>query len=258
MSVVARYSIGLIMLLACPVSASDLHREERWANQIIDAILVGEPVWLEAAGHRFLSIYTEPEGDESHGAVLLLHGIGVHPDWPEVINPLRERLPEHGWATLSLQMPVLDAQAGVNEYYPIFPEVLPRIDAGLQFLRKQGYGSVVIAGHSLGSQMAAYWVSQADAAELKGFIAVGLSGAERSGHGATLDYLANITVPMLDIFGEHDLRTVRKTTVARAAAARQAGNAAYVQVEIENAGHMFQGFDKPLVEAVVQWLEGRE
>jgi len=245
----------LVLLLAIPALGSDLLREERWANQIVDAIFVGEPVWLEAGDHRFLSLYAEPEGGEPRGAVILVHGVGVHPDWPDVIHPLRERLPEHGWSTLSLQLPVLDAEAGVNEYYPIFPEVLPRIDAALRFLRERGYHTVVIAGHSLGSQMAAYWLAQADAAELKGFIAIGLSGAERTGHGATLDYLEKITLPMLDIFGEYDLRTVKKTTAARAAAARRAGNTAYVQVEVEGAGHMFQGYDEPLVAAVIKWLE---
>ena len=246
----------LILLLAMPALASDLQREQRWANEIVDAILVGEPVWLEAGDRSFLSIYTEPAGAARRGAVILVHGVGVHPDWPDVINPLREGLPEHGWATLSLQMPVLDAEAGVNEYYRLFPEVLPRLDAGMRYLRAQGYQTVVVAGHSLGSQMAAYWVSQARDTELKGFIAVGLSGAERTGHGATLDYLAGITVPTLDIFGEHDLRTVKKTTAARAAAARRAGNTAYVQVEVEGAGHMFRGSDAPLVEAVVKWLGG--
>jgi len=169
---------------------------------------------------------------------------------------LRERLPEHGWATLSLQMPVLETEAGVNEYYRIFPEVLPRLDAGLRFLRERGYRTVVVAGHSLGSQMAAYWVAQSTDAELKGFIAVGLSGAERTGHGATLDYLARITIPTLDIFGEHDLRTVKKTAAARAAAVRRAGNSDYLQVEVAGADHMFRGSDEPLVEAVVKWLGG--
>jgi pimeloyl-ACP methyl ester carboxylesterase len=246
----------LASFLSFPAPASDLQREARWANEIADAILVGESVWLEAGNHRFLAIYTEPSGDVRHGAVILVHGVGVHPDWPEVINPLRERLPEHGWATLSLQMPVLEAEAGVSEYYRIFPEALPRIDAGMRYLREQGYKTVVVAGHSLGSEMAAYWVSQSHDTELKGFIAIGLSGAERTGYGDTLGYLAKITVPTLDIFGEHDLRTVNKTTAARLAAAKRAGNTGYVQVEVAGANHMFRGSDAPLVDEAVKWLEG--
>lgn len=247
----------LLLLLSMPLLASDLQREERWADQIVDAILVGEPVWLDASGHRFLTIFTRAEKTDVQRAVLLVHGVGVHPDWPDVINPLRERLPDHGWATLSLQMPVLDTETDVNGYYPIFPEVLPRIDAGLQFLRNQGYRSVVIAGHSLGSQMAAYWLAQSDATEIKGMIGIGMSGAEQGGHGATPDYLATITVPVLDIYGEHDLKSVTQTLVAKAAAAKRAGNTGYTQVEVAGADHMFQGEDDALIEAVVGWLEQR-
>lgn len=246
----------LILLWVIPTQASDLQREARWANQIVDAIVVGEPIWLEAGNHRFLSIYTEPTDEKRRGALILVHGIGVHPDWPEVINPLREQLPEQGWATLSLQMPVLSADAGVNEYYPIFPEALPRIEAGMRYLHQQGYQTLVIAGHSLGSEMAAYWVSQSTDGALKGFIAVGLSGAERAGYGDTLGHLEKIAQPTLDIFGEHDLRTVSLTRTARLDAARRGGNSAYSQVEVKGAGHMFRGYDAPLVEAVVKWLGG--
>jgi pimeloyl-ACP methyl ester carboxylesterase len=244
----------LLLLLVFPVLAADLQREERWANQVIDAILVGEPEWLAIEDHKFLAIYTAGESETPRGAVILVHGLGVHPDWPDVINPLRERLPEHGWATLSLQMPVLNAGAEIDEYFPVFPEALPRIDAGVRFLKDKGFKTIVIAGHSLGSQMAAYRLSQAGDAGLQGFIAIGMSGREREGHGSTLDYLATINVPTLDIFGEHDLDTVNASSAARASAAKRAGNSDYVQVEVEGADHMFQGYDEPLVAEVVKWL----
>ena len=244
----------LLLLMVFPALAADLQREERWANQVIDAILVGEPVWLASGDHEFLAIFTEAESETPRGAVILVHGVGVHPDWPEVINPLRERLPEHGWATLSLQMPVLKADAEIDEYFPVFPESLPRFDAGMQFLKDKGFKTIVIAGHSLGSQMAAYRIAQAGDTGLDGFIAIGMSGRKREGHGSTLDYLENITVPTLDIFGEHDLDTVSTSRMARASAAKRAGNSAYVQVEVAEADHMFQGYDEPLVEEVVKWL----
>ena len=75
---------------------------------------------------------------------------------------MREQLPEHGWSTLSLQMPVLQADAKVPDYYPIFDEVPPRIDAGIRFLQDQGIDNIVIVAHSLGAQMAAYWLARTD------------------------------------------------------------------------------------------------
>ncbi len=42
---------------------------------------------------------------------LLAHGIGIHPNWEQVIQPLRVALSEQGWNTLSIQMPVLANEA---------------------------------------------------------------------------------------------------------------------------------------------------
>jgi pimeloyl-ACP methyl ester carboxylesterase len=244
----------ILLLVSLPLMASDLQREKRWADQTVDAILVGTPEWLEAGDHRFLAIWTEAEG-ERHGAVILLHGVGVHPDWPDVINPLREQLPEHGWSTLSLQMPVLQADAEISDYYTVFDEVPPRIAAGVRFLREQGVDHIVILGHSLGSQMAAFWASQASVPQLQGLIAVGLSGVHRDGPGDTLGYLEKIHLPVLDLYGEQDLPAVTGTAEARAAAARKGGNRAYRQVAVAGAGHMFQGANEALVQEVSTWLQ---
>jgi pimeloyl-ACP methyl ester carboxylesterase len=243
----------ILLLISLPLMASDLQREKRWADQTVDAILVGVPEWLEAGNHRFLAIWTEAEG-EQHGAVILLHGVGVHPDWPDVINPLREQLPEHGWATLSLQMPVLAADAEISDYFPVFDEVSPRIAAGVRFLQEQGVDHIVILGHSLGSQMAAFWAAQASVPQLRGLIAVGMSGARREGPGDTLGYLEKTQLPVLDLYGEHDLPGIVKTADARVSAAQNAGNRAYRQVAVAGAGHMFRGSNEALVREVTNWL----
>ena len=73
-------------------SEPDFAREVRLADEIVDVILDGDPVWLEADGREFLSIYTE--ADDSSTAVVILHGRGFHPDWADAINPLRVGLVE--------------------------------------------------------------------------------------------------------------------------------------------------------------------
>jgi pimeloyl-ACP methyl ester carboxylesterase len=249
----------LVLLLAAlvclPAMASDLEREQRWKAQIVDAILVGEAEMLDADGQEFLSIYTESDSQPLQGGVILIHGIGVHPDWPDVINPLRERLPEHGWSTLSLQMPVLEADAGAADYYPIFAEVQPRIDAGIRFLQAQGIDNIVIVAHSLGAQMAAWWLAQTDDPPVMGLVAIGLSGTRHEDNGDVPAWIAAITLPMLDLYGENDLPAVKNTAADRAAAAARAGNATFTQVEVPGAGHMFQGRNDALQEAVLNWLD---
>jgi len=111
-------NVWLLLLFTVPVAAgaaslSDRAKEARWERQIAPDLMVGDAVKLKAAGVEFLALYAAPSAKESKGAVIILHGNGVHPAWPDVIEPLRTQLPEHGWHTLSLQMPIL--QNGAKE-----------------------------------------------------------------------------------------------------------------------------------------------
>ena len=106
--------IGLVLCCIQPLMASDLAREQRMSDEIIDAILDGNPEILKADGHEFLSIYTE--ADNAKGAVIVMHGRGFHPDWVDVVQPLRVNLVESGWSTLALQMPALEKSATFYDY----------------------------------------------------------------------------------------------------------------------------------------------
>ena len=94
------------------------------------------------------------------GAVVI-HGTGVHPNWADVIQPLRVGLTEQGWHTLSIQMPVLANEASHDDYTAVFPEAPARIDAAVRYLKKEmGVKRVVLIAHSLGSSMTAYHLSR--------------------------------------------------------------------------------------------------
>ena len=77
-------------------SKSDLYKEKRWESQIVDSLLVGEAVKLREHDTEFLGLFAEANSGDAKGAVILLHGRGAHPAWPDVIEPLRMELPEHG------------------------------------------------------------------------------------------------------------------------------------------------------------------
>ena len=68
---------------------ADLEREQRWQEQVEENLFEGETLMLNDGSVDFLGIYTESAQERPEGAVLLLHGRGVHPDWPQVISPLR-------------------------------------------------------------------------------------------------------------------------------------------------------------------------
>jgi pimeloyl-ACP methyl ester carboxylesterase len=243
--------VTVLMLAAMPGGglASDRAKEQRWAEQIVDALIDGEAVWLDADGHAFLGIYTEAPDGGSGRAAILAHGIGVHPNWPQVIYPLRTRLPGHGWATLSLQMPVLPNEAQAADYAPLFAEVGPRMEAGLAFLREQGMDEVVIVGHSLGAGMSIRYLADAHP-PIRGLVAVGMSGTAGAGPLSTLDALEAVSVPLLDIFGSEDLPPVRGTAAER----RRAAGAGYEQVVVVGADHFFEGREDALLDRVLTWL----
>jgi pimeloyl-ACP methyl ester carboxylesterase len=245
--------LGLSLVLTLALAA-DLMREQRIAAEIEDAILVGEPIRLQAGEVSFFAIHAEAETDRLRGAVILLHGRGANPDWNDVIKPLRTRLPEAGWETLSLQMPVAASDAPDRAYRALIPEAGPRIDAAVEFFRQRGFGNIVLLGHSLGSRMGLAWLAAGAPEEIRAFVAVGLPVGRGSGGQEALAALEKVKIPMLDIYGSQDIGAVRRSVRARAQAARRAGNSGYRQVEVAGADHFFRGLEDTLVLRVRAWI----
>ena len=247
-------SAGGLLLTASLAIAQDFERESRLESEIVDAILDGEPVHLDAAGRSFLGIYTEAADGESGRAVIVLHGRGFHPDWAEVAAPLRIELPEYGWDTLSLQMPVLEKSARYYDYLPIIPAAFPRIRAGIEFLRARGARTIVLAAHSCSVHMALAFVRRHGDAGFDGFIGIGMGATDYRQPMREPFPLESMAVPVLDLFGDEDYPAVRREAPNRLAAIRAAGNPHSAQRIVPGAEHFFRDMDGPLVDAVTGWL----
>lgn len=235
-------SLIFAFLIALPALAADYAREKKWADEVLPAVLTGDPVWLELArGHKFLTLYTE--APNAKAGLIVVHGMGVHPDWG-LIAPLRQRLPDLGYATLSVQMPVLKADAKGDDYPPTFDEAAERIRIALDFMKAKGYGKVVLVSHSMGSRMAARFLEQHPKADLAAWVAIGASAA--------LDY-GKLKFPVMDLYGENDLPQVLQTAKQRAKGL--GGNKKSVQVVAPKADHFFEGRDEQLVGLVKDYLD---
>lgn len=244
-------------LLWCVGSAvgSDLAREQRLAAQIVDAIFDGKPVYLDADGQRFLAIDMRTGEVPAKGGVLILHGRGYHPDWEQVARPLRVGLTGHGWNTLSLQMPVLDKQAKYYDYLPIFPEAVPRIEAGIRYLKEQGNDSVVLVAHSCGVHMSMAWVKQRGGEGMDAYVGIGMGATDYKQPMPEPFPLESIKVPVLDLYGALDYPAVQRGAAARWQAITAAGNDRSRQLTLEDADHYMTGQDDALLEAVSNWLD---
>ncbi len=245
--------LALLVLTLATASAADLERERRLKEQIIDAILDGEPLTLRAGEHDFLGIHTEAE--EPRGAVVILHGRGFHPDWANVVQPLRVGLIEHGWNTLSIQLPVLEKAALFYDYVEIFDEAIPRIDAAIDYLRQQGNERVVLIAHSCGVHMAMRYVTKRGDQRFDAFVGIGM-GATDLGQPMREPFpLERMTRPVLDIYGGEDYPAVQRLGALRAQQMQGEGHPLSTQIIVPGAEHYFVDRDADLVDAVAGWLQ---
>lgn len=62
---------------------------------------------LKAGDENFLALWKPANVGEPTGVVILLPASGESADWPQAIGPLRSKLPDAGWSSLSLTLPDL-------------------------------------------------------------------------------------------------------------------------------------------------------
>lgn len=249
-----RYIFGLIgLFITTLVQASDLERERRMANEIVDAILDGEPVYLSSGQHEFISIYTE--ADEARGAVMVMHGRGFHPDWAETVNPLRVGLAEKGWNTLSLQMPVLEKGAKYYDYVPIFEESFPRIESGIEYLKQKGNDKIVLIAHSCSVHMVNAWIKAGRFSDVIALVGIGMGATDYKQSMVDEFQFDKLNRPVLDIYGADDYPAVHRMAADRLQAINRVGCGRSAQIVVPGADHYFTDKGDELVGAVSAWLE---
>jgi hypothetical protein len=236
-----RYLILLLMLALQPVWAvtSDYAREKKWADEIVPGVVVGDPVYLEAQGQQFLTLYTE--APNAKAGLVIVHGIGVHPDHG-LIGVLRSRLADLGYTTLSIQMPILAVDAEAGSYQPLFPEAAARIQAAAKFLQDKGNKKIAIVSHSLGSAMTKSYFQNDPDSPFSVWVAIGLSS----------DNYGGVKLPIFDLYGGNDLPAVVKGASGRKATLT---NSKSEQTMAPKMDHFFTGYDDDLVNYVSGYLD---
>jgi pimeloyl-ACP methyl ester carboxylesterase len=222
-----KIAFSLLLCWQPSLFAADYAREQRWATEIEPALLVGDVTYLEAQQHKFLSILTP--APNAKGAAIVVHGLGVHPDWG-VIHNLRTGLAESGYTTLALQMPILAATAEAHAYETVLPEAAARLDRATRFLLDQGYQKIAIVSHSMGSRMSNYYLVGGTHPAISAWVSIGITGAFRDP--------AKLKLPILDIYGEDDFKQVLAGAAARARVLKHLPGAK--QLSVTGADHFFE------------------
>jgi pimeloyl-ACP methyl ester carboxylesterase len=235
--------MGLMVLFSwfawADAGGADYAREKKWADEVVPGLVVGDPVYLQTprGHHKFLTLFVPGKTGQ---AVIVVHGMGIHPDWG-MIGTLRTELADRGFGTLSIQMPILAADATGEAYPPTFAEAAERMGEAVAFLKAKGYTRLAIVSHSMGSRMSGVYMAGKPDSSVKSWASLGLSSGTYAG----------LKLPVLDLYGDNDLPPVLTNADKRKQSLSAKGSK---QQMIAHADHFFSGREDEMVEAVAAFL----
>lgn len=245
---------------AIVATAEDMQQQEKIISQRLTSRAVAdEVIYLTTSGSEFIGLYNSTRNDKASGTVILAHGIGGHPDWPDVISPLRTQLTRFGWSTFAIQMPTLPVDEPITRYGRTLITAQQRLKAAVEYLHAWGIEDIVLLGYGFGaSQIASYLASEQDTERLniKAFISISMP-AQRITR-PRLDIfktISNINIPILDIYAEHDLAELKIAADDRRLAARKSHSRGFRKIELQGADNHYLGTEEALLEQIQEWLQ---
>ena len=212
---------------------------------------------------------------EARGAVLLLHDTHNHLA-AEPVEMLRVRLPEFGWDTLSLQMPLVVAG---EDRLAWLDRAVGHIEAAVAYLQGEGLEAIALVGQGSGAHAAVDYLYAIPRDGIVGLVVISLDGG--AAEEVRLDaarQLARVSVPILDIHAARDDPRVIDSTKRRATEAQrppeddgagrvryrdiaksytpeQGDRVHYRQLQIPGADHTYRTGHEALLRAIRGWLQ---
>lgn len=237
---------------------------------------------LNVAGVDIDATYLEETLGERHGAIIFFHDQGAQLESQGVITPLRHRMTEYGWSTLTVTLDYpsesnillineSDAESGeisvkdpaepesdvatdeskVSEAVESLPAVSnkERIDAAAAFLQSQDVKRIIFLGHGVGGSIAVEMLSDITT-PISALVFVGVPELS-----LPLETIFNpMKQPIFDIYGDNDLAGVAKAVKKRKTMMKRTGSEQYSTREILGADHVFYGLEDTLVKTLKGWL----
>lgn len=88
-----------------------LERSQEEAAALQRKLPAQEQQQLQAGSDTFLALWKPANTAEPKGAVIIVPGAGETADWPQAVGPLRRKLPDVEWSSLSITLPDLQGDA---------------------------------------------------------------------------------------------------------------------------------------------------
>jgi pimeloyl-ACP methyl ester carboxylesterase len=226
----------------------------------------GEAVFLREKNqslNKFLTIYTKAEVSDKNnkGTIIILHGRGLHPNWQDLVQPLRVGLLTTGYNTLAIQLPVLKKDAKYYDYVPIMKKAIPRINAAVDFAKQvttKKDSKIILIAHSCGAHMAMSWIRDTiknkQALPIDAYIGLGMGATDYKQPMVEPFVLNKIKAPILDVYGENDFNAVIKMAKQRWLQIVEAGNKKSKQKVLTGANHYYQDKGDEITRLISQWI----
>ena len=227
---------------------------------------------LSVAGQDIDSAYHEETLGERHGVVVFFHDQGEAFESNGVVTPLRRRLIDYGWSTLTLSfdMPFntnvmlsasleqklevgTEESESVNDEDPVESEMdlategdgaaqndlppvpnLERVEAALAMIQAKGFERVIFLGYGKGDEMAINMM-KSQTLPVEGLILIDMPRINIS------DDFKALEIPVLEIFASQGLLGVDKAVKQRKVAMKRGAKTNYAVRRILGANHVFYG-----------------
>ena len=201
---------------------------------------------LSNKGEKFNLLYHEDESKDQ--AILLLHGRGLYPNEPLVMNPLIEILNKE-YNVYSIQLPVLKKNATYSEYVKLFSYSDSRIKKTLNYIETTSSKIIVIA-HSCGAHMLSSFLKKYQN-KIHKVILISAGAVDKDQTPLPYYDYSLFDGPILNILGDKDHNSVKH--FAEYILSLNIKN--LQNIIISDAGHYYKGKISSLATQVNKWLK---
>lgn len=246
-----REFIGWLLLgVALSAQAAPNRVEEAGLlEQLKEDLRQGQIVEIPLEAGKFSAVYAPARTQTARGAVVFLPEAGWRVDSP-VASGIERYLPAHGWDVLSLQLPVLDAVAGPEEYRTLLPDGSARLKAAVDWLKSQGGEAIAAVGHGFGGLVLLKYLAEPEP-QLKAAVLLSLAWPESASEEIRA-WLQAVRIPVLDVYAEQDHSKIKATATERHLLLKD--KPAYRQLQFSAADHHYHAKDELLARRIDGWL----
>ncbi len=248
------YSFSLLLFISLNLYADVMpnrEREESINNQIIEYIFDADVIELSSDLEDSFNLIMNQDNSSQY-SILLLHGRGLYPTEPNVMEPIRTSFINQSISIFSLQLPVLAKGKSYYDYKEIFNYSDARISSAMNFIQSN---KLIIIAHSCGTHMLASWINKNNIKNISGLVLIGAGAVDKDQSMLdSLDYNF-INVPILNIYGEEDHGSVIEHSMIFNKIIKSKGVLNSRNVEISNSDHNYLDQSNSLVKIVNSWLK---